>query len=141
MINLRAATGLFMAMAILSAMPSAASAQKKKQRDVITREELLSHGGSSDQNLYEVIRFLRPHMLQTRPGVRSLGGSNTMGVAVFLDRKRDTGLDVLRTLRPEQVEEVRYLDPAKAESEFGFSAGGGAVLVKLYKAPRDSLSS
>jgi hypothetical protein len=121
----------------LMTLPTQATAQKK-QRDVITREELMSNT-SGDRNLYEVIRQLRPHMLQARPGVRTLGGSNQVGLAVFIDRKRDD-IEVLRTLRPELVEEVRYFDPAKAESEFGFSAGGGAVMVKLYKPPRDTVS-
>lgn len=139
MINVRTAIMALTAAGALAAMPSPSMAQKK-QRDVITREELLSTP-RGDQNLYELIRFLRPHMLQARPGVRSMGGSNASGVSVYLDRKRDIGTDVLRTLRPDQVEEVRYMDPSKAESEFGFAAAGGAILVKLYKAPKDTLGS
>lgn len=121
----------------LLAMPTTSMAQKR-QRDVISRAELVDPI-NGDQSLYEVIRRLRPHMLVARPGVRSLGGSNAPGVSVYVDRKRDIGLDALRALRPEMVEEIRYLEPAKAESEFGFAAGGGAVMVKLYKAPKDTL--
>ena len=139
MVSVRSALIALVATGTLLAMPQPSQAQKR-QRDVISRAELLDPK-NGDQTLFEVIRRLRPHMLEARPGVRSLGGATTPGVSVYIDRKRDIGLDALRGLRPDMVEEVRYLDPAKAESEFGFAAGGGAVMVKLYKAPKDSSGS
>ena len=116
----------------LLGMPDVSIAQRR-QRDVITREEIMA-SAHKDLDLYHVIRSVRPHFLQARPGVRSMGNSADPGIAVFVDRKRDIGLGALRSIRPAMVEEVRYLEPSKAESEFGFSASGGAVMVKLYKA-------
>ena len=123
--------------ATLMALPAPSMAQKR-QRDLITRDEILATP-QVDRDLYEVIRHLRPHFLQLRPGVRTMGNSMPVEVSVYIDRKRDIGLEALKGIRPDLVEEVRYLDPSKAESEFGFAAAGGAVMVKLHRQPRDTL--
>lgn len=120
--------------AAMAAMPATSQAQKR-QRDVITRAEIMA-SAHKELDLYQVVRSLRPHFLQPRPGVRTLGNSSIAPIAVYVDRKRDIGLEALRTIRPDLVEEVRYLDPSRSGNEFGVTASGGAVLVKLYKAPR-----
>lgn len=108
---------------------------QKKQRDRLTREEILS-SAHKDRDIYQVIRSLKPHFLAPPRGVRSFGGSAAQGVSVYVEGKRDTGLDALQTLMARDVEEVRYLDPTRSENEFGPQAKGGAVVVKLYKDPR-----
>lgn len=128
-------TALVVAGMSLALTPRESLAQKR-QRDRITREEILS-SAHKDLDIYQVIRSLRAHFLEPRPGVRTLGGSYVEGVSVYIDGKRDTGLDALRTLMAKDVGEVRYLDPTRSENEFGPKAKGGAVVVKLYKAPRD----
>jgi len=133
--------------------PDQALAQKK-QRDLITREEIESSPKRSDY-IYDVIRSLRPHFLEaprgvrrtgidgaasrmpgaspTRPGL-GVGGSTATEVAVFINQNRMGGIDVLKGIQAEQVEEVRYFDPSRAEAEFGLTLGaGGAIVVKLYK--------
>ena len=119
----------------LAITPSESVAQKR-QRDRITREEILS-SPHRDLDIYQVIRGLRPHFLEPPPGVRTLGGAYAPNaVAVYVDGVRETGVDALRTLTAIRVEDVRYLDPTRSESEFGPRASGGAVAVRLYRAPK-----
>ena len=109
---------------------------QKRQRDVLTREEILGSAVKS-ADLYRAIRSLRPHFLVPARGVRTLGNSIQEPLAVYLNGTRQTGEDALRTIMADTVEEVRYLDPNKAGNEFGPRASGGALLVKLRK-PVDS---
>jgi hypothetical protein len=129
------AAALILAGAWLALTPCESVAQKR-QRDRITREEILS-SPHRDVDIYQVIRGLRPHFLEPPPGVRTLGGAYAPNaVAVYVDGVRETGVDALRMLTAVRVEEVRYLDPTRSESEFGPRASGGAVAVRLYKAPK-----
>jgi hypothetical protein len=117
------------------AAPRDAVAQKR-QRDRISREEIVS-SPHKDLDLYQVIRALRPNFLQPPPGARTLGGSYGVSpVAVYVDGTQETGIDALRTMTALRVEEVRYLDPTRSENEFGPRANGGAIVIKLYKAPK-----
>jgi hypothetical protein len=121
--------------------------EPKRQRDVIARWEIEASPKRSDY-IFDVIRSLRPHFLETPRGVRhgidgagpggrapmTSGGSTLTEAAVFVDGNRMGGIDVLKGIQAEQVEEVRYFDPSKAEAEFGLTLGaGGAIVVKLYK--------
>jgi hypothetical protein len=126
---------LILAGALLPLTPAECLGQKR-QRDRITREEILQ-SAQRELDLYQVIRSLRPHFLEPPPGVRTLGGAERPApVAVYVDGRRETGLDALRTIMADRVEEVRHLDATRSESEFGPMANGGAVVVKLLKAPR-----
>lgn len=120
----------------LALTPELADAQKK-QRDRITREEIEA-SPHKELDLYQVVRSLRPQFLEPPKGVRSFGNSNAMytPIALYVDGRRDSGLDALKTLQPMLVEEVRYLDPSRAESEFGPNAANGAVVVKMRKTPK-----
>lgn len=120
----------------VAALPNDALSQKR-QRERITHQEIAA-SPQREMDLYQVIRNLRPFYLEAPRGVRTLGGSATVLPVVVVDGKRDTGIDALRDIRAMDVEEVRYLDPAKSESEYGPRANGGAVLVRLRKATKDS---
>ena len=118
---------------IISFVPASVSAQKR-QRDRITREEI-ENSPHKSLDAFQLIRNLRPHFLEPPKGVRSLGGSNApyTPIALYVDGRRDTGIDALRTMDPLTFEEIRYLDPTRAENEFGTSAANGAVVVKIRK--------
>jgi hypothetical protein len=110
---------------------------QKTQRDLITRAEIESSPKRSGF-IYELIRSLRPHFLEPPRGVRRNnvggGGSSLTEVAVFIGQNHAGGIDVLKGIEAEQVEEVRYFDPSRAEAEFGLTlGGGGAIVVKMYK--------
>ena len=119
------------AIAAVSAAPLGALAQKK-QRDVITREEILK-SAQRDVDLYAAIQVLRPHFLKAPRGTRSLGGSYTSPLAVYIDKIRQPELDVLLQVKANTIAEVRYLDPSRSQNEYGITANGGAIVVKLFK--------
>jgi len=123
-----------LAIATITIVPSLAQAQKR-QRDRITREEILE-SPHKDLDLYQVIRNIRPHFLEGPKGVRSGGYGTINPIVVYVDGRKDTGLDALKLMAARDVEDVRYFEPSKSMSEFGPTANGGAVVVKRYKAPR-----
>lgn len=130
LIGLAAASSL-----MLSTAESFAQKPQKRQRDVITRDEIQGTGLKAG-NLHQAIRSLRPHFLAPGRGVRSLGNSIAEPLAVYLNGTRQTGVESLRTIQADAVEEVRYLDPTKAGNEFGPKASGGALMVKLHQEPK-----
>lgn len=99
------------------------------------------NSSQKDADMYQVIRAIRPHFLTPPKGVRSFGGTNQDPIAVFVDGRRETGLDALRLMLPVNVEEVRYYDPSKSESEFGPTASSGAIVVKLCKGASASVDT
>lgn len=129
---------LFVLSACAALVPAQASAQKR-QRDLITREEILNSAHQS-QDLFQLIRSLRPHFLAPPRGVRTLGGGQMQPASLYVDGVRVGELDGLRVIIAGTVEEVRYLDPSRAENEYGPQGRGGAVVVKLFKgAKRDTI--
>ena len=112
--------------------PQRAKAQKK-QRDLLTRAEIQA-SAKRDDDLYTTLRVLRPHFLDTAPGQVSFGASPVMHAIVVIDGRREPSVDGLHTIKASDVEEVRYLDPTHSAVEYGPSAGGGAVVIKLHKA-------
>lgn len=147
------ALALLVGSAWIVLIPNQALGQKR-QRDLITREEIESSPKRSDY-IYDVIRSQRPHFLEaprgvrrssidgqssrlpgaspTRPGLGA-GGSAETEVAVFVDQNHMGGIGILKSIQAEQVEEVRYLDASKATAEYGITlGGGGAIVVKMYK--------
>ncbi len=115
------------------AMSSLDSAQaQKKQRDLITREEILNSAKKND-DIYQAVRSLRPHFLAPPRGARTFGAAPAQEAVVYMDGNRWGELNGLKTIMALDVEEVRYLDPAKAQDQFGISANGGAILLTLVK--------
>ncbi|MEK7400831.1 MAG: hypothetical protein AABZ80_00560 [Gemmatimonadota bacterium] len=116
----------------LMTVPGAARAQKK-QRDVITREEILKSSQPAS-DLLTVIKLLRPHMLEAPRGTRSLGGSYTAPIAIYVDRVRQPDGEALLLIMANTVAEVRYLDANRSQNEYGITANGGAIIIKKYVA-------
>jgi hypothetical protein len=116
--------------ACLSLSPIVLHAQKQ-QRDVITREEI-QKSAQKDLDLFQAIRSLRPRFFEGRPGVRTLGGSRPAEVVVYVGRVPQGGIDALKNIPASSVDEVRYLDPTRSESEYGSLARGGAIVVTLH---------
>jgi hypothetical protein len=105
------------------------SAQTSK-RDVLTREEILAPA-QKDRDLLLIVRSLRPHFLSAPRGVRSMANGPPAPVQLYVNDTQRPSLDDLRNIRPEEVEEIRYLDPNRAQDQYGISHSGGALLVKL----------
>jgi len=120
---------------------NALAAQKEKQsrdRNLITRQELLQSAQNS-RDLYQAILSLRPHFIAPLP-LRTSGSAAERArrrtPQVYVDGNLSGGLDVLRSILAENVDEVKYMGPTEAALEFGPEAGGGALLVKLHKQPK-----
>ena len=122
--------GLMLAMAAGAAVPSVTQAQRRS-RDRITREEILK-SAFAGQDLHAAIKALRPHFLQP-PRARSMGSSRMSPLAVYVDRVRQSGVDMLLQIRANTIEEARYLDPVQSETDYGGTANGGAIVIKLYQ--------
>ena len=120
------------AAACLVLMPAQAHAQKR-QRDRIMREEIMA-SPHKELDLYQLIRNIRPHFLEAPRGVRSGGYATVNPVVVYVDGKKDTGVDALKLMAAKDIEDVRYFEPTQSMSEFGPTANGGAVVVKRFKA-------
>jgi hypothetical protein len=111
----------------LVAAPTPTFAQKK-QRDVISREEI-EGSAQKDQNLLAVIRGLRPHFLAPPRGVRSMGGTDMMPTIVVVDGRQAGEIDALTQIIGTDVKEIRYLDPSRSQNQYGIKANGGAIVV------------
>jgi len=118
---------------LLVAAPSDADAQKvKKSRDRLTNAEIME-SAFKDQALLVAIRALKPQFLRAPRGVRSLGGGMQMPLVVYVDGIKAAGIDVLHNIRAQEVHEVRYLDPNKSQNQYGITANGGALQIKLIQ--------
>ena len=124
-----------MALALVTAgfglAPAPAVAQKR-ERDKITREEILN-SSQKERDLLVVIRGLRPHFVAPPRGVRSMGGGRPGPTVLYVNGNKMGDLSMLRQILATDVFEVRYMDPSKAENEFGIGHSGGAVLVTMVK--------
>ena len=125
-------SAVMLAAGLAIAAPGDGLAQKKS-RDVITQEEI-EKSGQKDQDLIAAIRSLRPHFLEGPRGVRTMGSGMIYPVVVVVDGRKVTGLDDLVTILAKDVKEVRYLDPNRSQNEYGATANGGAIVVKLLGA-------
>ena len=126
-----AVTALALVTAGFGLVPVPAAAQKR-ERDKITREEILN-SSQKERDLLVVIRGLRPHFVAPPRGVRSMGGGRTGPTVLYVNGNKMGDLSMLRQILATDVFEVRYMDPSKAENEFGIGHSGGAVLVTLVK--------
>lgn len=118
---------------IVAIAPSQIQAQtQKKQRDLITLEELGAIG-PDNLDLYEAIRRLRPQFLEKPKGLRTLGGGMMNPIMVVVDGRRGD-MQLLTQTRAFEVQEVRYVEPSRAQNDYGINANGGAIVVKMIKA-------
>lgn len=127
---MRLVLALLVAGSFVATAPSQLHAQKK-QRDLITLEEF-DKVGKLDMILLDAIKLLRPQFLEMPRGVRTLGGGAMNPVMVVVDGRRGDS-QMLLQLQIREVQEVRYLDPSKAQNDYGINANGGAIVVKLIK--------
>ena len=126
-------TAIVTATLLLVAAPSDADAQKvKKSRDKLTSAEIME-SAFKDKDLLGAIRALKPQFLEAPRGVRSLGGGMQMPLVFYVDGIKAAGIDVLYNIRAQEVHEVRYLDPTKSQNEYGITANGGALQIKLIQ--------
>ena len=123
----------FLLVALSALIPASAEAQKKKSGDLLTREEILA-SAQKDATAFDAIKVLRPRFFEAPRGQRSLGGSFTNPIAIYIDKIRQPSHDVLYQIPASSIAEVRYLDPSRSQNEYGITANGGALVIKKYQA-------
>jgi hypothetical protein len=103
----------------------------QRQKDLLTREEILN-STAQQGDLLQAIHSLRPEFFAVPRGVYSRSSPAATPIAVYIDRIRQSGVQSLRTISAIGVAEVRYLEPTAALSEFGPTAAGGALLIRMF---------
>jgi hypothetical protein len=82
--------------------------------------------------VYEALQQLRPTFLRSRD-IQTTSHQEITPVAVFVDGGQTEGLDVLRTIRASTVKELRFYEPAEANTKFGTGHNGGLIEVVMLK--------
>lgn len=133
--------------------PGLGTLHAQRDRDVITREELVQSAQKS-ADLYKAVRSLRPHFLQGGRGVRSMDvgtmgrdregvmrasgtarGGDPVEPVIYIDGNRAGSLEILKTIETSTIAEVRYLSPTKALNDKGPGHDGGALLITTHRDP------
>ena len=112
----------------LSACASSGGTATRRNRDVLTQEELALEPGRS---LLETIEALRPEWLRVRTN-RTFVGPTLISVIVDGVRQTDGG-SALRTFRTSQAERLEYMSASDATTRYGVDMAGGAILVTLKR--------
>lgn len=118
------------ALTLMVALTGCATTQAGKpgNQDVITQEEIQKTPGAS--TAYDVVRLLRPQFLYRR-GVQSIRQpvDPSSGILVYVDGSRAGGVDELKSIPSDQVEEIRWINARDATTRYGTDHGYGVIAV------------
>jgi hypothetical protein len=112
---------------LMIAVPREATAQRR-QPDRITREEI-DASPHRQLDIYELIRRTRPAYLSAR----AAGAARNTPMALYIDGRKQGGVDALKAIAATRVQDVVYFEPERAASEFGAHAANGAIVIKLRR--------
>jgi hypothetical protein len=102
---------------------------------VIARAELAA---SDVTTAHDAVRELRPQWLLRRgPDLISVQGR--AGAQVAVDNVLRGGLDELRSIRVDSVEELRFIGATDAATRYGMGVQGGVIEVTLRRTQREPL--
>lgn len=93
--------------------------------DTITHEQLLEVSAS---DVYEAVQRLQPSWLTSR-GPRSLTDDTPSVASVYMSGSHVGDVEFLRTLQPDEVEELRYYEAGEASARFGMGHPRGVIEV------------
>lgn len=96
----------------------------QRSSNVVTAEDLAAQPMN---NLYDALQRLRPRWLVER-GATTLGAGGNP-VVVYVDNQRMGGVQELRNIVLETVQQVRYRDAADATTRYGTGHASGAIEV------------
>jgi len=139
---MRHASRLPLSLVLLAALlgsPAAGQRRPPRQRSVITQEEIRE---ANVGNAFDAVQQLRPRFLQARELIalpRTPGSTASAPlVYVYVNDVEMGGVDYLKNIPAELVEEIRYLDSIEAGNRFGASDGRVAIAVTLKRPPKPS---
>lgn len=78
---------------------------------------------------YEAVVQLRPAFLRAR-GARSIRDPSPNARIVYVNDMRHGGIDVLRSIRVEEIDEIRFISAADATTRWGTGHAGGVIQVR-----------
>lgn len=108
-----------------SSETSSDQTRTKRDRNVITDEQLRN---APQTNAYDLVQAYRPDIFRLQ--TMSFGNTNkSAGVRVFVDGQDYGDLTSLRSLRPSQLQEIRFLNGSQAQTRYGPDYTMGIVLV------------
>jgi len=118
---------LLLAVALASGCATARPGERVN-RDVITQEQIQKAPAAS--SAYDVVRLLRPEFLYRR-GVQSVRESvdPSAGILVYVDGARAGGVDELKSIPADQVQEIRWINARDATTRYGTDHGYGVIAV------------
>ena len=105
------------------------SSPSRSSRSPITPDEI---GERRTLDVYTVVEQLRPNWLRARGQATPTGGVRLVQVVVD-GTIQPGGLQVLRTLRGSQVQEIRYLSGQDATTRYGLDVEGGVIVVTTFR--------
>jgi hypothetical protein len=125
-------TLLALVLVVIAAVPLSA----QRRSDVITADEIeraRPHVGTA----YDAVQALRPRWLRAPEAVMSSRRPENQVEAaqlhVYLDDVDAGGVDYLKTILAERVQELRWLSANQASSRYGPTDGGPAIVVTLKR--------
>jgi hypothetical protein len=127
----RLGLSLIVSIAACSSFGPSKPPSPQSQRDILTREEILD-SPANQGDLLDAIHSLRPTFLAKPRNAYSGSASASAPLAVYVDRIRQSGIESLRSIAAGKVAEVRYLDPTASLNQFGPTASGGSLHVKMF---------
>lgn len=112
---------------VAAAMAACATAgEARGSSAVLTRDEIRA---STAMTAYEAIVQLRPAFLRAR-GARSIRDPSPNAPVVYVNDMRHGDLDVLRSIRVEEIDEIRFISAADATTRWGTGHAGGVIQVR-----------
>lgn len=100
-------------------------------RDVIVASEITA-ASLEGLTAAEVVRRLRPHMLQARADPQLGGTRLARNVVVFLNGAEAGGLEVLRAISARTIARIQFMSGVEANNRLPLTQRvGGAILVTL----------
>lgn len=114
--------GLAALVALTACSPSSGSNSPRPNRDLIAHEEIID---LSVATAYEAVERLRPHFLRAARG----GGTPN----VYINGSRSGGIAILRSIRADAVQNIRYLNAVDANFRYGVGNDSGVIEVQLLR--------
>ena len=124
------------ALALLAAAP--VEAQKRGDRSTLTRQDI-DEAGNAITNAEDAVRRLRPFWLRgpsgrfSPPGVDGAMATTATDIVLYIDDRRQPGLDQMRTVRNAEIEELKWMDANRAIQMLGPGHELGVIIIKTRK--------
>jgi len=121
--------GVLLLLAAACGQPGTGATGSSLAPDVITPDEIVA---SSATNAYDLVNQVRPHWLRGR-GTPSFRNPAAELPLVYLEDRRQGGLDVLRSFAANTIASLRYINGTTATTRYGMGHAGGVIEVVLKK--------